>query len=200
MLLLAGFFCMKSAYRTDLGGGSRESRTYDYLFRPLRSRRGRFQLCSKSLLSRAELAPKKCYKHLIDFDYEHCGRTSDRVVSTHSVPVQKGVDTISGLQTSNRAKARGKILSPAMLRDSWHVNETVVCWETGVGERDDIGTNVPVGPLQLAGFIGLDTCLAIMKVLDTVDGKYRPAVLLKKYVGAGWLGKKSGRGFYDYTK
>ena len=68
---------------------------------------------------------------------------------------------------------------------------------------DDImrnGTNVPMGPLQLADFVGLDTCLAIMKVLheETGDSKYRPAIMLRQMVDAGWLGKKSGKGFYDY--
>lgn len=87
-----------------------------------------------------------------------------------------------------------------------YINEAVICLETGVGNKEDIdaimrnGTNVPMGPLTLADFIGLDTCLAIMRVLynETADSKYRPSVLLVKMVDAGWLGKKSGKGFYDY--
>lgn len=150
---------------------------------------------------------------------------SSRVVSTHfmnPVPVQKGVEIISGLQTSQEtldkaiafSKAMGKIPSvsadsPGFLANRIlmpYINEAAICLETGVGDRDSIdaimknGTNVPMGPLQLADFIGLDTCLAIMKVLytETGDSKYRPSVLLTKMVDAGWLGKKSGKGFYDY--
>ncbi|RDW89570.1 hypothetical protein BP6252_01602 [Coleophoma cylindrospora] len=150
---------------------------------------------------------------------------SSRVISTHfmnPVPIQKGVEIITGLQTSQETidtaiefcKAMGKIPSqsadsPGFLANRIlmpYINEAIICLETGVGGRDDIdaimknGTNVPMGPLQLADFIGIDTCLAIMKVLyeETGDSKYRPSVLLRKMVDAGWLGKKSGKGFYDY--
>ena len=146
---------------------------------------------------------------------------SSRVISTHfmnPVPIQKGVEIITGLQTSQETidtaitfcKAMGKIPSqsadsPGFLANRIlmpYINEAIICLETGVGGRDDIdaimknGTNVPMGPLQLADFIGIDTCLAIMKVLheETGDSKYRPSVLLGKMVDAGWLGKKSGKG------
>ncbi|KAL8638913.1 MAG: hypothetical protein Q9228_003985 [Teloschistes exilis] len=134
------------------------------------------------------------------------------------VPVQKGVEIISGLQTSQSTidaalsfvQKMGK--TPSQSADSPgflanrilmpYINEAIICLETGVGKKEDIdgimknGTNVPMGPLQLADFVGLDTCLAIMEVLhrEMGDGKYRPAVLLRKMVDAGWLGKKSGKG------
>ena len=148
-----------------------------------------------------------------------------RVISTHfmnPVPIQKGVEIISGLQTSQETidtavafvKRMGKIPSvsadtPGFLANRIlipYINEAVICLETGVGGREDIdsimknGTNVPMGPLTLADFIGLDTCLAIMNVLyhETSDSKYRASGLLKRMVDAGWLGRKSGKGFYDY--
>jgi 3-hydroxybutyryl-CoA dehydrogenase len=148
-----------------------------------------------------------------------------RVVSTHfmnPVPVQKGVEIISGLQTSQETldtaiefcKKMGKVPSisadsPGFLANRIlmpYINEAIICLETGIGQKEDIdnimknGTNVPMGPLTLADFIGLDTCLSIMRVLhtETGDSKYRPSVLLVKMVDAGWLGKKSGKGFYDY--
>lgn len=152
-------------------------------------------------------------------------QASSRVISTHfmnPVPVQKGVEIISGLQTSQETvdaavafvQRMGKIASvsadsPGFLANRIlmpYINEAVTCLETGVGGREDIdsimknGTNVPMGPLVLADFIGLDTCLAIMNVLhqEIGDSKYRPSGLLRRMVDAGWLGKKSGKGFYDY--
>nr|XP_023907976.1 uncharacterized protein LOC112019695 [Quercus suber] len=150
---------------------------------------------------------------------------SSRVLSTHfmnPVPVQKGVEIITGLQTSPSTLATalefcermGKIPSTAADSPGFlanrilmpYINEAIICLETGVGQEKDIddimknGTNVPMGPLQLADFIGLDTCLAIMEVLHSQlgDSKYRPAVRLRQMVDAGWLGKKSGKGFYTY--
>ncbi|KAF3386110.1 putative 3-hydroxybutyryl-CoA dehydrogenase [Penicillium rolfsii] len=148
-----------------------------------------------------------------------------RVISTHfmnPVPVQKGVEIIRGLQTSQETmdtaiafvERMGKVASvsadsPGFLANRIlmpYINEAVICLETGVGGREDIdnimknGTNVPMGPLTLADFIGLDTCLAIMNVLhqETGDSKYRPAGLLRRMVDAGWMGKKTGKGFYEY--
>jgi len=150
---------------------------------------------------------------------------SSRVISTHfmnPVPVQKGVEIITGLQTSPETlatalefcKRMGKVPSqsadsPGFLANRIlmpYINEAIICLETGVGREKDIddimknGTNVPMGPLQLADFIGLDTCLAIMEVLHTQlgDSKYRPSVRLRQMVDAGWLGKKTGKGFYEY--
>jgi 3-hydroxybutyryl-CoA dehydrogenase len=150
-----------------------------------------------------------------------------RVIGTHfmnPVPVQSGVEIIAGLQTTQKTRdiatelvqRMGKSVtysadSPGFVVNRIlmpYINEAITCLETGVSRTADIdaimrsGTNVPMGPLRLADFIGLDTCLAIMNVLhsETGDTKYRPAVLLKRMVDAGWLGKKSGQGFYTYSQ
>ena len=138
------------------------------------------------------------------------------------VPVMKLVEVIRGLATSDEtyrtidqlAVSLGK--TTVLARDMPGfivnrilmpmINEAVVALYEGIGSVEDIdvamklGTNQPMGPLTLADFIGLDTCLAIMEVLHggTGDTKYRPCPLLRQYVEAGWLGRKSGRGFYDY--
>jgi hypothetical protein len=84
--------------------------------------------------------------------------------------------------------------------------QAIIVLETGIASKEDIdktlrlGMAHPMGPLALADFIGLDTCLSIQQVLyeETGDSKYRPSVLLGRMVSAGWMGKKSGKGFYDY--
>ena len=138
------------------------------------------------------------------------------------VPVMTLVEVIRGLQTSDEtllvthalASAMGKTCSTARDIPGFianrilmpYINEAVFALFEGIGTAEDIdktmklGTNVPMGPLTLADFIGLDTCLAIMNVLHTElgDSKYRPCPLLVNYVQAGWLGRKTGRGFYEY--
>jgi 3-hydroxybutyryl-CoA dehydrogenase len=138
------------------------------------------------------------------------------------VPLMKLVEGIRGLQTSDETFSEVKSLAEKMGKTFVEsrdmpgfivnrilmpmINEAVYALYEGIAQPEAIdsamklGTNQPMGPLTLADFIGLDTCLAIMNVLhdELGDTKYRPCPLLKKYVEAGWLGKKSGRGFYKY--
>jgi 3-hydroxybutyryl-CoA dehydrogenase len=149
----------------------------------------------------------------------------DRVVGMHfmnPVPLMPLVEVIRGLETADEtaalvraaAERMGKTVAeardfPGFISNRVLVpmlNEAVYCLMEGVGDRESIdavmklGMNHPMGPLELADLIGLDTCLAIMEVLHEGlgDDKYRPCPLLRTYVAAGRLGRKSGRGFYEY--
>jgi 3-hydroxybutyryl-CoA dehydrogenase len=159
---------------------------------------------------------------------EIAGRTSrpESVIGMHfmnPVPVMQLVEVIRGLATTDETTARTVALAKAVGKTPVEandypgfianrilmpmINEAAYCLMEGVGTAEAIdtvmklGMNHPMGPLALADFIGLDTCVAILEVLHDGlgDPKYRPCPLLRKYVAAGWLGKKAGRGFYTYA-
>ncbi|PWT93260.1 MAG: 3-hydroxybutyryl-CoA dehydrogenase [Blastocatellia bacterium] len=152
-------------------------------------------------------------------------RRPDKVIGMHfmnPVPVMKLVEVIRGIATSDETYERVRSLSDKLGKTALDcqdspgfvsnrvlmpmINEAIFALYEGVATRESIdgimklGMNHPMGPLTLADFIGLDVCLAIMNVLHEGlgDPKYRACPLLKRYVDAGWLGRKSGRGFYEY--
>ncbi|HAU10586.1 MAG TPA: 3-hydroxybutyryl-CoA dehydrogenase, partial [Gammaproteobacteria bacterium] len=154
-------------------------------------------------------------------------RRPDRVIGLHffnPVPIMKLVEIVRALQTSDETFTEMDTLTrqlgkePVSVQDSPGfvvnrmlvpmINEAIFVLHEGLASAEEIdtamklGANHPIGPLALADMIGIDVCLFVMEILhnDFADSKFRPCPLLKKMVNAGYLGRKSGRGFFDYSQ
>jgi 3-hydroxybutyryl-CoA dehydrogenase len=189
-----------------------------------------FELKRKIFQSLDKITPKNTIlaSNTSSISITKIARTVERpslVIGTHffnPVPVMALLEVITGLQTADETletvKGLGKRMkkevvlskdSPGFILNRAlvpYLNEAIYVLYEGLATKEDIdkamrlGSNVPMGPLTLADFVGLDTCLAVLNVLhkEFGDSKYRPCPLLTNYVNAGWLGRKSGRGFYTY--